>query len=146
MRETENMNQFELSDLRFLTLTVKDNELTSLIKYTITHSIRKIHDGMKFEMTDNLTNLLKEYDLFETELVSKSQRQKYNKVLKKMGINDEVMIEHMISVKTLVDGMWLLKPSLSDNLEIATNQVKDYLEENTNCIIKLKHLEKELHG
>lgn len=140
------MNQFQLSDLRFLTLTVKYNEPTSLIKYTITHAIRKIHDGMKFEMTDNLTNLLKKHNLFETKLVSKIQRQQYNKNLKKLGINDEIMIEHMISVKHLVEGLWKLKSSLNDNLEIATSQVKDYLEENTNCIIKLKHLEKELHG
>ena len=146
MREKQNMNQFQLSDLKLFTTIVKYNDSTSCSKYTLTHGIRYSHDRMKFGMTDNLNNLLRKYNLFETELVSKSQRQRYNKNLKKLGINDEVIIEHMIAVKNLVEGLWKLKPALSDDIEIATNQVKNYLEQNTDCVIKLKNLEKELHG
>jgi hypothetical protein len=146
MREKQNMNNFDLTVLRDITIDIKFKENKPYTNYTLTHGLRWAHDRMKFGMTDNLINLLKEYNLFETELVSKSQRQRYNKNLKKFGINDEVMIEHMISVKNLVEGLWELKSSLNDNLEIATYQVREYLEQNTNCIIKLKHLEKELHG
>ena len=57
------------------------------------------------------------------------------------------MIEHLISVKNMVEGLWDLKEQLpTNNFDEANKQVNDYLIKNTDCIVKLKYLEKELHG
>jgi hypothetical protein len=54
------------------------------------------------------------------------------------------MIEHMISVRVLVDGMFDLK--LDDSIEIACKQMRTYIETNTDCIAKLKKTEHNLQG
>jgi hypothetical protein len=137
------LDNLTIEDLNNIVIVVKyKTVVTPLLKYTITHMIRKIHDGEKFGMTESVIETLKEYGLFETETISKSQRTKFNRLLKKLGFNDEIMIEHMISVKTIVEGLFKLQLDGTNDESI----VREYLESNTNCIIKLKHLEKELHG
>jgi hypothetical protein len=136
------LNNLNSEALTLLTIIVASKLNGSYTRYALTHLIRKIHDGEKFGMTETVIETLKEYGFFETETISKSQRTKFNRLLKKLGFKDEIMIEHMISVKTIVEGLFKLQLNGTNDESI----VREYLESNTNCIIKLKHLEKELHG
>lgn len=139
--------EINLENTKNITPIILHNEKNTFGSYGITHMIRKMHDGLEFEMTDKLTSILKKHKLYETKLVTKYQRQKYNKSFKELGILDQVMIEHLISVKNMVEGLWDLKEQLpTNNFDEANKQVNDYLIKNTDCIVKLKYLEKELHG
>lgn len=111
----------------------KDNP-SPLWKYTITHSIRWIHDKESFPTTDIVRKKLNVTSL------NKNERKKFNKAL----VEDSLMIEHLITVKTLVKGLFKLNLTIDDDKAIKI--VRDFLEENTQCIIKFKILEKDLVG
>jgi len=129
-------------------LSVSDSDLLGLIhilrlygknlsktwSYTITHLIRKIHDQEYFPVTDMVKKELNEITL------NKYQRQKINRRLE----NDSLMIEHMTTVKRIIN--ILIKFEYSKNDLDAIKEVRDLLEKNTNCVIKFAIKEKDLKG
>ena len=137
-------------------LSIKDSDIkpfiglilygknSNLTKLGMTRMIREIHDKEFFELTPALRSLLEEIGIYETNIVNKSHRQRYNRELKNRNINDEVMIEHMISVKTIVNGM--INLNMTGNEIDDIKNIRHFLETNTNCVVKLKNKEKELHG
>jgi hypothetical protein len=129
-------------------LSVSDSDLLGLVyllrlygknlsktwSYTITHLIRKIHDQEHFPVTELVNK-----ELNETYL-TKYQRQKWNRKLE----NDSLMVEHMISVQTII-GI-LVKHTFSNNDEVAIKEIRSLLEKNTFCVIKFAIREKDLQG
>lgn len=129
-------------------LSVSDSDLLGLVhllrlykknlsktwRYTITHLIRKIHDQEFFPVTDMVKNEL------NIESLNKLQRQNWNRKLE----NDSLMIEHIITVQSVIQS--LLQFEYSNNDKIAIKEVRKLLEENTNCIIKFAVKQKDLKG
>ena len=131
-------------DVYNFVIDVKYKKLDSNVRLGITRILRDIHDKELFGMTDKLKSVLKEYNLYQEDYIKKTHRTKYNRELKKLGFDDEIMIEHMIAVRVIVDGMFDL--TLDDSMDIACNQMRKYIEDNTHCIAKLKNTEHELQG
>lgn len=129
-------------------LSVSDSDLLGLVhilrlysknlsktwSYTITHLIRKIHDQEQFPVTEMVKKELNE------DLLNKYQRQRLNRRLE----NDSLMIEHMITIQSIIN--ILIKFKYSKNDTEAIKEVRSLLEENTNCIIKFAIKEKDLKG
>lgn len=131
-----------------MVLSVSDSDLLGLVhllrlynknlsktwSYTITHLIRKIHDQEFFPVTEMVKNEL------NIESLNKLQRQNWNRKLE----NDSLMIEHMITVKSVIQT--LLQFEYSNNDKIAIKEVRKLLEDNTNCVIKFAVKQRDLKG
>lgn len=124
------------SDILGLVKIIKlyQNGFSSLWRYTITHFIRRIHDKQYFKSTE-LVNKTTGIDK-----LNKSERQKWNRENK----FDSLMIEHLITVKTIVNKLSNL--TLNNDDQEAIQLVRNVIEENTNCVIKFKIKEKLLVG
>ena len=85
----------EDSDLHGIVKIIKlyQNGFSPLWRYTITHLIRRIHDKQYFNSTELV------YKTIGIDKMNKSERQKWNRENK----FDSLMIEHLITVKTIVN-------------------------------------------
>ena len=72
--------------------------------------------------------------------MNKSERQKWNRE----NQYDSLVIEHLITVKTIVNRLSNLTLKTDDEKSISL--VRNVIEKNTNCIIKFKIKEKHLVG
>lgn len=126
----------EDSDLHGLVKIIKlyQNGFSPLWKYTITHFIRRIHDKQYFKSTELV------YKTIGIEKLNKSKRQKWNRE----NQFDSLMIEHLITVKTIVNKLSHL--TLKNDEKESIQLVRNVIEENTKCIIKFKIKEKHLVG
>ena len=115
-------------------LRLYDKNLSKTWRYTITHLIRKIHDQEYFPVTEMVKNEL------HIESLNKLQRQNWNRKLE----NDSLMIEHMITVQSIIKT--LIQFKYSNNDKSAIKEVRRLLEENTNCVIKFAIKQKDLKG
>ena len=126
----------EDSDLHGLVKIIKlyQNGLSPLWRYTITHFIRRIHDKQYFKSTELVNRTI------GIDKLNKSERQKWNRENK----FDSLMIEHLITVKTIVNKLSNLTLKNDDKKSIQL--VRNVIEENTKCVIKLKIKEKHIVG
>ena len=131
-------------DLENLVYAIGAPNITSNEKYYMDRRLRRIHDASEFGMTDLVESKLKEFGFYESDTMGKYQKTKLNRELKKVGFGDSIMIEHMYSVKRMVEDLFNLKSEFDGIND--TKIVLDYLENNTDCIMKFTKLEKELHG
>lgn len=139
------MTNIEPSELYNLVVDLKYKKRDARsFRYLVDRAVRRIHDNEVFPMTNSVRDMLEVYDIFPGEYMSRSEKQKYNTILKSNGVEDHIMIEHMYSVKKIIND--LLKMELPDDFSEAVNQVKDYLVEKTDCVMKLTYAEKEMHG
>ena len=126
----------EDSDLHGIVKIIKlyQNGFSPLWRYTITHLIRRIHDKQYFNSTELV------YKTIGIDKLNKSERQKWNRE----NQFDSLMIEHLITVKTIVNKLSNL--TLKKDDEESIQLVRNVIEENTKCIIKFKIKEKHLEG
>ena len=126
----------EDSDLYGVVKIIKlyKNGFSPLWRYTITHFIRRIHDKQYFKSTELVNKTI------GIDKLNKSERQKWNRENK----FDSLMIEHLITVKTIVNKLSNLTLKSDDKESIQL--VRNVIEENTKCVIKFKIKEKHLVG
>ena len=126
----------EDSDLYGVVKIIKlyKNGFSPLWRYTITHFIRRIHDKQYFKSTELVNKTI------AIDKLNKSERQKWNRENK----FDSLMIEHLITVKTIVNKLSNLTLKSDDKESIQL--VRNVIEENTKCVIKFKIKEKHLVG
>ena len=124
------------SDLHGIVKIIKlyQNGFSPLWRYTITHLIRRIHDKQYFKSTELV------YRTIGIDKLNKSERQKWNRE----NQFDSLMIEHLITVKTIVNKLSNL--TLKNDDKESIQLVRNVIEENTNCVIKFKIKEKLLVG
>lgn len=140
----KNVIKISNEDLENLVYSIKVPNITSNEKYFMDRRIRKIHDASEFGMTDLVESKLKEFGFYENDTLTKYKKTKLNRELKKIGFGDSIMIEHMYSVKKMIEDLFQLKFKFNGVND--TQIVFDYLEKNTDCIMKFTKLEKQLHG
>jgi hypothetical protein len=139
------MTNIEPSELYNLVVDLKYKKRDARsFRYLVDRAVRRIHDNEVFPMTNSVRDMLEVYDIFPGEYMSRSEKQKYNTILKSNEVGDHIMIEHMYSVKKIIND--LLKMELPDDFSVAVDHVKDYLVEKTHCVMKLTYAEKEMHG
>lgn len=139
------MNNVDTSEIINLVVDLKYKKRDSRsFRYLLDRAVRKIHDHEIFPITPAVKEVLRDYGIPHGEFMSKNEKQKFNKILKKKGFEDSIMIEHMFSVKKIVDG--LMEMELSDFIYDAAKQVEDYLTDKTDCVMKLTEFEREMHG
>jgi hypothetical protein len=139
------MRNLESSDLHNLVVDLKYKKRDARsFRYLVDRAVRRIHDYEVFPITETVREVLEEYDIFPGEYIGTPEKQKYNKILKSKGFEDQIMIEHMYSVKKIING--LLELVLDNDFTTASDQVRDYLIEKTDCVMKLTYAEKEMHG
>lgn len=126
----------EDSDLHGIVKIIKlyQNGFSSLWRYTITHLIRRIHDKQYFNSTELV------YKTIGIDKMNKSERQKWNRENK----FDSLMIEHLITVKTIVNKLSNL--TLKNDDKESIQLVRNIIEENTKCVVKFRTKEKHLVG
>jgi hypothetical protein len=126
----------EDSDLHGIVKIIKlyQNGFSSLWRYTITHLIRRIHDKQYFNSTELV------YKTIGIDKMNKSDRQKWNRENK----FDSLMIEHLITVKTIVNKLSNL--TLKNDDKESIQLVRNIIEENTKCVVKFRTKEKHLVG
>lgn len=110
------------------------NGFSPLWRYTLTHFLRKIHDKQYFKVTPLVKKTI------GIDKLNKSERQKWNRE----NQYDSLVIEHLITVKTIVNRLSNLTLKTDDEKSISL--VRNVIEKNTNCIIKFKIKEKHLVG
>ena len=140
----KNLINISKEDLEFCVYFIKTPVISSNIRYLMDRLLRRVHDASEFGMTPLAEKHLKEFDLYESETFGKYKKTKYNRELKKIGFHDSLMIEHMYSVKKMVNDLFNLKDKFDGIND--TSIVLNYLENKTDCIMKFSKLEKELHG
>jgi hypothetical protein len=109
----------------------------------IEKAIRDIHSHVEFPLTDKLKEQIRNIGEPSPEKISVKSKQYLNRKLKEFGVNDQIQIEHMISVKTIIKKIWLLK---KENTKPTPEMIRTLMNQNTNCIYKLRKKETELHG
>ena len=111
--------------------------------HALDRTLRKLTERKQvWPMTDLVEKLLKENNLYPTDGLTKSRVEStLNKKLRKLGC-ESIYFEHWKEVKEMIKE--LLSMNLSDDLEIATNQVEEYLVKNTDCFFRLTNTEKRL--
>jgi hypothetical protein len=118
-------------------------EQTSLWNKLLEKVIRDIHSKQEFHLTDKLKEQIRDIGEVPPEKMSVKSKQYFNPKFKELGINDQIQIEHMTSVKNIIKKIWLLK---KENPNPTPEMIESLMNENTNCIYKLRKKEKELHG
>jgi len=109
----------------------------------IERAIRDIHSQVEFPLTDKLKEQIHNIGETPPEKMSVKSKQHLNRKFKELGVNDQIQIEHMISVKNIIKEIWDLKKK---NSNPTPEMIGILMNQNTNCIYKLRKKERELHG
>lgn len=131
-------------DLQNLVHYIKVPIITGNSRYILDRFIRKIHARMEFNITETVETKLKELNLFKTQSLTKSQMTTTNRKLKKIGFNDSVTIEHLYSVKKMVDDLILMRDTFDGVTD--ENVVYEYFISKTHCVYKFHTAERDLQG
>jgi len=106
-------------------------------------AIRDIHSQVEFPLTDKLKEQIHNIGETPPEKMSVKSKQRLNRKFKELGVNDQIQIEHMISVKNIIKEIWDLKKK---NSNPTPEMIGILMNQNTNCIYKLRKKERDLHG
>jgi hypothetical protein len=131
-------------DLENLVHYVKVPNVTVMARHILDRTIRRIHSRNEFGVTDLVETKLKEFNLYKNQPLTKSRMTGLNRKLKKMGFDDIVTIEHLYSVKKMVDDLLSMREKFDDKTD--DKVVYEYLVNKTHCVYKFYKAEKELHG
>jgi hypothetical protein len=131
-------------DLQNLVHYLKVPNINGISRHILDRFIRRIHSVNEFELTDFAQSKLKELNLFKSEYLTNTQRQKLNRKLKQIGFEDVLTIEHLYSVKKMVDDMISLRERFDGKID--EGLVYEYLRNKTYCVYKFDIAEKELQG
>ena len=127
----------------FIDLVKVATKQNSFWNYQIDRAIRGIHSKAEFPITPALEKQIREIGETPPEKMSVKSKQHLNRKFKELGVNDDIQIEHMISVKNIIKEIWSLK---ENNPNATPEMIRILMNQNTNCIYKLRKKEKELHG
>jgi hypothetical protein len=132
------------TDLENLVHYINVPNITSRSKFILDRCIRSIHASNEFEITELVEIKLKELNLYKTSKLSRSKAQTLNRKLKKNGFNDFLTIEHLYSVKKMINDLIILRDNFDGKSD--TQIVYEYFVNKTNCVYKFDKAEKELQG
>jgi hypothetical protein len=127
----------------FIDLVKGATKQNSFWNYQIDRAIRGIHSKVEFPITSALEKQIREIGETPPEKMSEKSKKPLNRKFKELGINDDIQIEHMISVRDIIKEIWSLK---AKNPNPTPEMIRTLMNQKTNCIYKLRKKEKELHG
>jgi phage terminase large subunit len=136
--------KIETQDLQNLVHYLKVPNINGNSRHILDRFIRRIHSVNEFKLTDLAESKLKELNLFKSQYLTNTQRQKLNRKFKQIGFDDVLTIEHLYSVKKMIDDMILLREKFDGKIDEVL--VHEYLVDKTYCVYKLDIAEKELQG
>jgi hypothetical protein len=136
--------KIETQDLQNLVHYLKVPNINGNSRHILDRFIRRIHSVNEFKLTDLAESKLKELNLFKSQYLTNTQRQKLNRKFKQIGYDDVLTIEHLYSVKKMIDDMILLRERFDGKIDEIL--VREYLVNKTYCVYKLDIAEKELQG
>ena len=136
--------KIETEDLQNLVHYLKVPNINGNSRHILDRFIRRIHSVNEYKLTDLVKSKLKELNLFKSQYLTNTQRQTLNRKFKQIGFEDKLTIEHLYSVKKMIDDLIFLREKFDGKVD--EDLVYEYLVNKTYCVYKFDIAEKELQG